>query len=275
MNRKVDTIISGQKTTDGDGVSLTRILSRPNVKQFDPYLMLDSFGSDDPGEGAGFPWHPHRGIITISYLLKGGIEHEDSLGNHGLISSGGVQWMCAASGIIHQEMPKAGPDGNRGFQFWLNLPASQKMNKPDYGDIKSDEIPVVLLNDISVKVIAGTFNDVTGPLHFDTTEPEMYHITLGAKSSFEIDTARDKNFFAIPLTPGVSVDNTSLPAGGAILFTKGESIRFDSGESKAEIVLVGGNPLNEPIAWEGPIVMNSRDELITAFEEYRNGTFVK
>ena len=275
MNRKIESVISGQAATDGDGVSLTRILSLPQVKQFDPYLMLDSFGTDSPVPGPGFPWHPHRGIITISYMLKGSIEHEDNMGNHGTITAGGVQWMKAASGVIHQEMPHPGSEGIRGFQFWLNLPASEKMSKPAYGDIQSDEFAVVISGTgVSVKVIAGEYGGKKGLFDFVQTEPEFYDITLGKGRSITFETSPDKNFFLVGITKGAEVEGIAINPHEASLLSEGDSVAISASED-SRILLVGGNKLKESIAWSGPIVMNTQSELRLAFKELKSNSFVK
>jgi quercetin 2,3-dioxygenase len=275
MERKITEIIQGHATTDGDGVSLKRILSHPQVKLVDPFLMLDSFGSEDTTPGPGFPWHPHRGIVTISYMIKGSMHHEDSLGNNGMITTGGVQWMKAASGIIHQEMPKPGPTGISGFQFWLNLPATEKMSDPDYGDILSETFPVVTPHEgVQVKVIAGEFEGVQGLVHFKITEPEFYEITLQKDACVTIPTPEKKNFFAVGIEGNASVDGVRIPNKEASLLSEGDSVVITAQED-TRLLLVGGNRLEEPIAWNGPIVMNTQKELSLAFDELNSNSFVK
>jgi len=275
MNRTIATIASGHATTDGDGVALKRILSLPQVKLFDPFLMLDSFGTESTVPGPGFPWHPHRGIVTISYMLKGSMHHEDSLGNNGTITTGGVQWMKAASGIIHKEMPKPGPKGIGGFQFWLNLPAAEKMSDPDYGDILSEEFPVVTPKEgVRVTVVAGEFEGVKGLVTFVTTEPEFYEISLTKGVAVTIPTPSEKNFFMVGIEGGSTVDGTSVPNHEASLLSAGNHVEIVALED-SRLLLVGGNRLEEPIAWNGPIVMNTKEELATAFSELNSDTFVK
>ncbi len=275
MNRKIVSVVSGQAATDGDGVSLKRILSHPHVDQFDPFLMLDSFGSDSPAPGPGFPWHPHRGMVTISYLLKGSIEHEDSMGNQGTITAGGAQWMKAASGVIHQETPLPGSKGIRGFQFWLNLPASEKMSDPDYGDIQSDEFAVVEPNEGgAVKVIAGEFGGEKGLLGFVGTEPEFYDISLEKGRSISIETSIEKNFFLVGIAKGAVIDGEAVNPHEASLLSGGDSVMISARED-SRVLLVGGNKLKESVAWSGPIVMNTQAELRMAFDELKNGSFVK
>lgn len=273
--RSVIKTVSANATTDGAGVRLHRLLSLPQVKEFDPFLMLDHFRSHDPNPGPGFPWHPHRGIITISYLLRGSMKHEDSLGNCGTVGPGGVQWMKAAQGIIHQEMPQPDATGIEGFQFWLNLPASEKLSQPDYGDIPPSEIPEITLETgCSARVIAGTLHSVEGPLKVATTKAEIFHISLAKNSTLLLPTNQEKNYFLVGLDGDVYVGDHLLSNGEVSLLGHGEELCIHSGNENAALLLVGGKRLNEPIAWRGPIVMNTREELDEAFEAYQNGSFL-
>lgn len=275
MNRRIDITVPGHATTDGAGVKLKRILSYPQITQFDPFLMLDSFGSDSTEPGPGFPWHPHRGIVTITYMLKGGVYHEDSMGNFGTIAAGGVQWMKAGSGVIHQEMPQPGDEGIAGFQFWLNLPAAQKMSDPDYGDILDDAFLRIFPNQaVQIKIIAGELDGVKGPVQFETTQPEMYDIVMEHNSSVTIPTSENKTFFVVGIEGSPKIEEVPVNPSEASLLTEGDSVTILS-EGIGRLLLVGGIPLHEPIAWEGPVVMNSQEELVTAFREYHQGTFVK
>lgn len=275
MERSVELTVIGNNTTDGDGVALKRIFSLPQVRKFDPFLMLDSFGTESTTPGPGFPWHPHRGIITISYMICGEIEHEDSLGNHGKIGAGGVQWMKAASGIVHQEVPHPGPQGIRGFQFWLNLGADEKMSVPDYGDIPASLIPTIFpAEGVTISVIAGTVLNTTGPMNFPRTNPEMIVITLEQGSSISLMADLEKNFFAVGISGSPEIDGSIIVPQTANLLTSGSYVTIRAQE-KSQLMLVGAIPLGEPIAWAGPIVMNDNDELDEAFREYREGTFVK
>lgn len=276
MNRNIVETVPAKPTTDGAGVQLNRLLSYPQIKKYDPFLMLDYFSNPSTTPGPGFPWHPHRGIITISYMLEGSIEHEDSLGNKGIIQAGGVQWMKAASGIVHKEMPKPGSKGIAGLQFWLNLPAKEKMSAPAYGDLNIEAIPRVNPADgVTISVIAGQIAGIKGPLNFSTTEPEMYDIQFRANREIRINTTEAKNFFIIGIEGTVFIDDKAISNHEASLLSYGESVTFITKEEGGRVLLVGGNTLEEPIAWEGPIVMNSQEELRTAFMEYQNGTFLK
>lgn len=275
VHKKIKQIVSATPTTDGAGVQLKRLLSLPQVKAFDPFLMLDLFQSKDSSPGPGFPWHPHRGIITITYMLTGSIEHEDSLGNHGIVSAGGVQWMKAASGIVHQEMPLPSDEGIKGFQFWLNLAAADKMSTPEYGDIQQIDIPTVSFEGVTVRVIAGDLDGVTGPLYFPGTEPELYDYTIAPSQRVICPVAEDKNYFLIGVHGSLSLGDENIPNEEAILLDSGDTISLTASKQGARVLLVGGRKLEEPIAWRGPIVMNSEKELNQAFYEYQQGTFIK
>lgn len=275
MKRVIDRVVPAIPTTDGAGVHLNRLLSLPQVKSFDPFLMLDFFHTTDTKPGPGFPWHPHRGIITITYMLEGAIEHEDSMGNHGKISAGGVQWMKAASGIIHQEMPHPSENGNAGLQFWLNLPANEKMSAPDYGDILSEDIPEIATDGAKVRVIAGSFSEKRGPLSFPITNPLMLDCHLGANKRVSFETDASMNVFLIGLDGEVRLEGEAITNGAATLLKKGTEITLEASEQGGRCMIVGGIKLEESIAWRGPIVMNNNEELDTAFLEYQQGTFIK
>ncbi|NTW32937.1 MAG: pirin family protein [Bacteroidetes bacterium] len=279
--RKIKKIYKSQPTLEGAGVFLHRVFSNPQVPEFDPFLLFDDFSSDEKSKYIkGFPWHPHRGIETITYILEGSVEHADSMGNQGIISKGDVQWMTAGSGIIHQEMP-LGNEKNRmcGFQLWANLPASHKMMSPRYREVKSNEIPEVTTdNGTKIKIISGTYNNVSGPVKDIITEPEYLDMSMPSDSSFIHTTKRDNTVFIYIFEGAVCVANneeTIITKGSAILFEKGESIKVISKNEKSRFLLISGKPIGEPIAWYGPIVMNTEDELMLAFDEYQNGTFIK
>jgi redox-sensitive bicupin YhaK (pirin superfamily) len=276
INRKIIETVIGQDTTDGDGVRLKRILSLPQTKKFDPFLMLDSFENRSSITGPGFPWHPHRGIVTITLMIKGEIKHEDSLGNVGVVGPGGVQWMNSGSGIIHQEMPKPGDEGIEGFQLWLNLPSFLKMSDPAYGDSENEEFPVVKLSDgVSAKIIAGNLMEEAGLLQFEKTEPEIYEIVLDSESSAVIPTDIKKNFFLVGIDGVAFIENIVVENKAASLLSTGEQIAISTNDKGARLLLIGGVKLEEPIAWQGPIVMNSSEELEKAFSELRKEEFVK
>lgn len=296
--RKIRNVLKGKPTIEGAGVHLKRVFGFSEVPLFDPFLLLDDFRSDNPDHYLkGFPWHPHRGIETITYVLKGDVEHGDSLGNKGIISSGDVQWMTAGSGIVHQEMPKGDGNGTMyGFQLWANLPSREKMMDPRYRDVANEQIPEVKLpNDTTVKIIAGEVSGVKGPVQDIVIDPVYIDVTVPANSEFRQPAkpghtvfayiiegqgycCREKspftyevegiNYFDIQRDP--FVDNGTL-----VLFDDGDEIMVFTEEHKVRFLLISGKPIGEPVAWYGPIVMNTQEELQIAFEEYNKGTFIK
>ncbi len=279
--RMVRKIVISKPTLEGAGVHLKRVFGFSDVTLFDPFLLLDDFRSDNPEHYLkGFPWHPHRGIETITYMLTGDVEHGDSMGNKGVISSGDTQWMTAGSGIIHQEMPKGGPDGRmEGFQLWANLPRSRKMMAPRYRDIKNRQVPeVVLENGVKIKVICGRVGDKQGPVKDIVIDPEYLDVTMPAKSEFNHETKRGHTVFAYVIEGKARFDKRKgafMGNGTLCLFDDGDHILVSTEGDAARFLLISGRPIKEPVAWYGPIVMNTDEELATAFEEYRNGTFIK
>ncbi|HOV11167.1 MAG TPA: pirin family protein [Bacteroidales bacterium] len=272
-----------QAVMEGAGVRLHRAFGYHDVPAFDPFLMLDDFRNEHPDYYIkGFPWHPHRGIETITYMLKGEIEHQDSLGNKGVISAGDVQWMTAGSGIIHQEMPQPGDDGVMlGFQLWANLPAKHKMMKPRYQEVKSSEIPeIVTPANCRVRVICGSFSGTTGPVKDIITDPVFLDVIVPAASEFVLPTPADNNVFCYIIegagyfgeegSGGEQAENRDL-----LLFSEGTHFKVHTLEKAVRFLFLMGKPLKEPVAWGGPIVMNTQEELQTAFEEFDNGTFIK
>jgi len=279
--RDIKRISTSKPTLEGAGVHLKRAFGYYEVPQFDPFLLMDDFRNTDPGKYLkGFPWHPHRGIETITYMLEGFAEHGDSMGNSGTIGPGDVQWMTAGSGIIHQEMPKPGPDGRMfGFQLWANLPASQKMMNPRYQDVKASTIPELILeNGVKIRVICGELDGVEGPAQDIVIDPEYLDITIPAGEHYAHPTKRGYTVF-IYVIDGKGQTGASLEAGieneTLVLFEDGDQVRVKAGETGIRYLLVSGKPLNEPIAWGGPIVMNTQEELDLAFREFRSGSFIK
>lgn len=273
--REIIKTVRGQRAVDGAGVRLVRVLGNRDVTDFDPFLMLDSFDSADPADYiAGFPMHPHRGIETVTYLISGRIDHEDSMGNKGSIRAGESQWMTAGSGILHQEMPQ--PSGRMlGFQLWLNLPRAEKMADPAYLSITRDMIPAVRLDGAVVRVLSGRFDGAAGvaPRHIPAS---IYDIELSAGGSVEIPTVPEETAFVFLIEGDGVIGGREIAEKTAVLFGKGESVAVAAKpDAAARVIFFSGRPLGEPVAWGGPIVMNTREELERAFDELRRGTFIK
>jgi len=298
IERRIKKFFKGKHTIEGAGVHLRRAFGFSEVPLFDPFLLLDDFRSGNPSHySKGFPWHPHRGIETITYILQGKVEHGDSLGNEGIINSGDVQWMTAGSGIIHQEMPKGDASGRmEGFQLWANLPASEKMMSPRYRDVKSKEIPEISLeNGVRIKIICGTVDDVRGPVQDIKIDPEYLDITIPAHTIYNHPTkpghtvfiyviagqgyfCREKKPFTYEKEGENYFDMKTNPVadnGSLILFEDGRNVHMEAENEPVRILVISGKPLGEPIAWYGPIVMNTQAELRLAFDEYHEGTFLK
>ncbi len=276
--RKIQLTLTRQPMLEGAGVHLNRVFGYGQAPRFDPFLMLDDFRSEIPDHyRKGFPWHPHRGIETITYVLKGDVEHGDSLGNNSIIFSGDVQWMTAGGGIIHQEMPKGDTDGAMyGFQLWANLPAAQKMIAPRYRDIAADQIPVVEKeNGTTIKIIAGSVDDIKGPVDDIVIDPEYLDCTVPAGQTFVHPTMPGYTAFIYVIGGVGQTDGQAIENGKVVLFDDGEQLVIHAGDEPLRFLLLTGKPLNEPVAWRGPIVMNTDEELETAFREYRDGTFIK
>lgn len=276
--RKIKQIIKGRRAMDGAGVRLVRVVGHDDVKNFDPFLMLDAFDSTNPDDYTrGFPWHPHRGIETITYLIQGEIEHGDSLGNHGVIKDGDCQWMTAGSGIVHQEMPIAAPR-MLGAQLWLNLPKKDKMTNPAYNDIKSSDIPVIKEEHATIRVISGAYKDTKGAFEGVYIKPIYLDVTVNENSKWTFDTnASDMLFIYIVEGEAILEENSSevIEEKQAVLFGEGNTLSIETQEKPIRFLLLSATPLKEPVAWGGPIVMNTEEELREAFMELDLGTFVK
>jgi len=276
--RTIKKIITGKEAIDGAGVRLVRIFGYSDTKDFDPFLMLDAFDSRNPDDySKGFPWHPHRGIETITYLISGDIEHGDSLGNKGSILDGECQWMTAGSGIIHQEMPKP---SNRmlGVQLWLNLPSQDKMVAPKYNGIVKEDIPVSDEGDRKIHIIAGTYKGKPGAVEGDYVKLLYLDVEVNPGSEWSLDTEKDATLFIYIFQGAGSFD----PARGefisekhAILFSEGNKFMVKASDKGIRFLLISGKPLREPIAWGGPIVMNTQEELDLAFKELEQNKFIK
>ncbi len=296
--RKVKTVSKSTPTMEGAGVHLKRAFGYYQVPQFDPFLMLDDFRSDDPAKFLpGFPWHPHRGIETITYVIRGDVEHGDSLGNKGDITAGDVQWMTAGSGIIHQEMPKGDASGCMGgFQLWANLPASQKMMEPRYRDVRREQIPEVSLDGgVKVKIICGEVDGVRGPVHDIVIDPKYLDVSVPAGCVFSHPVKRGHTAFAYVIAGAGYFDDDQdafshevigrnyfdldrkgiCGDGDLVLYEDGDRVSIIAKDGPLRFLLISGRPIGEPVAWYGPIVMNTQEELRIAFDEYRKGTFIK
>jgi len=297
-NRSIKKVIKSRPTIEGAGVHLKRAFAFNEVPAFDPFLLLDDFRSNDPRfYSPGFPWHPHRGIETITYVLHGKVEHGDSMKNAGVINPGDVQWMTAGSGIVHQEMPKGDANGRMGgFQLWANLPASHKMMAPRYREVKRKQIPeVAAKHGVTIKVICGEVNGTQGPVRDIITSPEYLDVSVPAGTEFVHPTIPGHTVFAYVIEGkawfcqqkdpfAYEVEGTNyfdiqrdafIANETLVLFDDGEQVVVSTEKEPARFLLVSGKPIGEPVAWYGPIVMNTQEELQIAFEEYNNGTFLK
>lgn len=268
--------IKGVKTSDGAGVSLTRIIGQPAMPRLDPFLMLDFFGSDKPGEYiAGFPPHPHRGFQTVTYMLAGKMRHKDSVGNEGVIEAGGIQWMNAGKGIIHEEMPEQQEGLLKGFQLWVNLPASEKMSAPHYQDISPSSVPSVAVGDAIVKVLAGVVDGVAGPVKTTAVAPTFVDVSLAAGEVSLPVSAADSAFIYVYQGDVRLLDSNethALTEGElGVLTQKGDSVHLTT-EGEAKFIMVTGKPINEPVVQYGPFVMNTQAEIMQAFNDYQNGS---
>lgn len=276
-HRKVKKVVQGTAQQDGAGVKLVRVLGLPTVKDFDPFLMLDAFDSTNSLDYIkGFPWHPHRGIETVTYLIHGDIEHGDSLGNKGSIKDGSCQWMSAGSGIIHQEMPQKCPH-MLGVQLWINLPKKDKMTAPAYRDIKSETIPRVEDATSGVRIISGSYKGIKGPLEGGAIKTLYLDVTLKSGAKWSMETDEKATVFAYILSGGGVFEDGAepLPAKRAVLMGDGKVINVQAAKEGIRFLLLAARPLKEPVAWGGPIVMNTEEELATAFAELESGSFIK
>jgi redox-sensitive bicupin YhaK (pirin superfamily) len=270
--REIQRVLRGIATRDGAGVKLNRIFGFQDTEESDPFLLLDEFGSTRVEDYIkGFPWHPHRGIETVTYLIDGTVAHGDSLGNSGVIGPGDLQWMTAGSGIIHEEMPQESPGGVRGFQLWVNLAAAEKMCAPAYHGVLAAEVPVLALEGAELRVIAGDFGGVRGPIAGIARDPLYLDVALDAGASIRLPTKPGTTAFAC-LSRGSLVGVTG---GSCAFFGPGEVASLRAGPEGARFIFAAALPLREPVAWGGPIVMNTKAELEKAFEELEDGTFIK
>jgi quercetin 2,3-dioxygenase len=275
--RKVQRIVQPEPTSDGAGVKLRRVIASRRLDYLDPFLLLDHFGSDDPDDYiAGFPEHPHRGMETVTYMLAGVVNHKDSLGHSGSIGPGDVQWMTAGSGIMHEEMPQLRGGHLSGFQLWVNLPANLKMTHPRYQEFAASEIPVVTRPDGSkVKVLAGMFDGVRGPVTDIAADPTYLDFTLPAETSVKHAVPQAHTAFAYVFEGSGSFGGTQVASPNLAILTDGDSVDIQSGKSGVRFLLISGKPLGEPVARYGPFVMNTEGEIRQALLDLQRGTFVK
>jgi len=278
-DREVVKQVRGMPTSDGAGVKLTRVIGQPALGDLDPFLMLDEFGTDNPGDYiAGFPAHPHRGFETVTYMLDGRMRHQDNHGHEGVLVPGAVQWMTAGRGIVHSEMPEQQAGRMRGFQLWLNLPARAKMIDPTYQEFGPERIPMASpARGVHVKVIAGTVGAATGPVVQPATDPTYLDIELDAQASFVQALPPEHSAFVYVFEGELSVSSggtlTALPQHTLAVLGSGDQVRLQSGAVAGRAILVAGRPLREPVARYGPFVMNTQDQLRQAFEDYQHGRF--
>ena len=267
--------LRGQATSDGAGVRLTRVIGTSQMPELDPFLMLDEFGSDRPGDYiAGFPSHPHRGFETVTYMLDGRMRHKDNHGNEGLLMPGSVQWMTAGRGIVHSEMPEQDHGLMRGFQLWVNLPAKDKMGAPQYQEFAAERIPEVQEQQgVRIKVIAGRVGEVEGPVRQPATDPLYLDIALAGQARFEHAIAAGHNVFAYVYEGEADFAGTRVGKGELVVFGEGEGVAVSGVAGQSRLILVAGRPIKEPVARYGPFVMNTQAEIMQAVRDFQAGRF--
>lgn len=273
--RKISKMVQGFATQDGAGVKLTRVLSNETIKEFDPFLMLDSFDSTDPEDYIkGFPWHPHRGIETLTYLIYGKIEHQDNLGNKGNINNGESQWMTAGSGILHQEMPQVS-ERMLGFQLWINMQSKDKMALPKYNNVFITDDNILSEDGKIVRVISGNYNQKVSGFSPKYDQASVFDISLEKNKSITIQNKPENTVFILTIENQVMINNEQIPVKTAVLLKEGDQITVSCTNEVARFIYFEGTPLHESIAWGGPIVMNTQQELQQAFKELEDGSFIK
>jgi len=275
MTRTIARLVQAAPMAEGAGVTVHRTIGTPSLRHLDPFLMLDHFGSDNPDEYiAGFPDHPHRGFITLTYMLDGSMQHRDSMGNQGDLQAGGIQWMKAASGVIHSEMPQQSEGLMRGFQLWINLPATEKMSDPAYQEFSAAAIPTVASAGSEVRVISGTYGEVSGPIDDPNTGVCYIDVTLAAGAEFRHSIDPGMAGFIYAYEGSGSIAGENLPTHALATLSDGDELTV-SAETALRFILVAGRPIHEPIVQYGPFVMTSREEIEQAFLDYRDGTLVR
>ncbi len=274
--RPVKQLIKAYEVTEGAGVTVHRTIGTPALRHLDPFLMLDHFSSDDPDDYiAGFPDHPHRGFITFTYMLDGHMLHQDSMGNKGDLRSGGAQWMKAASGVIHSEMPQQTNGLMRGFQLWINLPAREKMSAPEYQEFSPEAIPEVENDDATVRILIGEYSGQQGRVKDPITHVQYLDVTLHAGKTFSYPLEADLRGFVYVFEGDATMGDGSLPTHSFAVLGEGDTVELIAGAAGARFILVAGRPINEPIVQYGPFVMNTREEIEKAFFDYREGKLVR
>ncbi len=273
---KIRQVIPALTVTEGAGVTVHRTLGTPALRHLDPFLMLDHFSSDDPTDYiAGFPDHPHRGFITLTYMLDGHMLHKDSMGNRGDLRAGGVQWMKAASGVIHSEMPQQTDGLMRGFQLWINLPAHDKMGDPAYQELPAARIPTIEQRGAHIKVISGEYAARRGPINDPYTQVTYLDVTLAPREQFKYVFSAGLNAFIYPFEGDLKIGGTHIAAHHLVVLGLGDELVVDAGERGSRLIVVAGRPLNEPIVQYGPFVMSSEQEIRQAVDDYRNDRLVR
>jgi len=279
MQKKVKSVTGffpAQSTSDGAGVKLLRAIGTDRVNYIDPFLMLDEFGTDNPGDYiAGFPAHPHRGFETVTYMIEGKMRHEDSTGETGILSSGSVQWMSAGKGVVHSEMPMQEEGAMRGFQLWVNLPASHKMMEPRYQNIDAEQIPVLTLEGGGyIKVIAGTVEGLQGPVSGIITDPEYFDIYLAANQEYTHTLDQAHSVFTYPFEGAIDFGSGLVQRGNVVTYGPGDTIRAVAGKEGGRYLFLTAKPISEPVFRGGPFVMNTREQVQQAFSDYESGKFI-
>lgn len=274
--RTLEKVITAMEVTEGAGVTVFRTIGTPPLRNLDPFLLLDHFGNDDPDQYiAGFPDHPHRGFITFTYMLNGRMQHRDSMGNEGNLQSGAAQWMKAASGVIHSEMPQQREGLMKGFQLWINLPASEKMSKPVYQEFSPQAFPVVDHDGVRVKLLSGAYRDQKGPIVDQVTGLIYFDVQLQPGAEFNHDFDADLRAFIFVFEGGGRLGEVELPLNALGVLSGGDTVRVRAGDAGMRFILVAGRPIHEPIVQYGPFVMNSQEEIHQAFADYRDGKLVR
>lgn len=272
--RQISRVIQAQAVSEGAGVTVHRTIGTQALRNLDPFLMLDHFGSDNPNEYiAGFPDHPHRGFITFTYMLDGHMLHQDSMGNRGDLKAGAAQWMKAARGVIHSEMPQQSQGLMRGFQLWINLPAHEKMSQPEYQEINPESIPEIHSDGVRIRLLAGQYENQLGIVHDPNTNVQYFDVHLEGNKTFTTQTPSSHNAFVYVYEGSARMNDANLPRHSLTVLSEGDSFSVQAEVSGARLIFVSGQPLKEPIVQYGPFVMNTRAEIEQAFADYQAGKF--